>query len=142
MDVSLVQKIARGMAVTPVPSAPDEVAGIANLKGMVVTVLRVPALLGRKGSPERGPGAANVLVFKAAACGGDQMGFAVDAPGELIEIDEGRTERLEGTEEARYIPRAFEFGGALCRIIDIDSVISRFREGGGRRAVTAGRESR
>ena len=52
VDVAFIQKVERRIAIMPVPAASDSVAGITNMKGRVITVLKLPALLGR--APDNG----------------------------------------------------------------------------------------
>lgn len=139
-DVTYVQKVSR-MAVTPVPAAPEEVAGIANMKGKVVTILSIDALLG--GGEKRGKnggaeiqGIRNVsaVIFKPFNFNenGGQMGLLMDKPGDLIDIDENKiialppAESEDKAEKKICISGTAETGGKLYRIIDIGAIIERF----------------
>ena len=133
VDVTLVQKVARNMTVTPLRTAPDSVIGITNLKGRVVTVLSISALLGH-GSGKLFMDTINAVIIKAFA-NGEQMGLRIDAPGGLIEIDEEAILKppLETNAQARlYISGVAEINGVLYRIIDIESVINRFGHDSGK----------
>ncbi|MCL2480183.1 MAG: chemotaxis protein CheW [Spirochaetaceae bacterium] len=128
VDVTLVQKIIRNMAFTPVPAAPPAVVGIANIKGGIVTVLSLAELLGRK----RNMQAVNAVVFKSFTDGNDQMGLLVDHPGDLIDIEENEILPPPLSEEGgeKYcISGMAEVKGKLYRIINIDEIISRFNDG-------------
>ena len=48
VDVTYLQKVARKIAIMPVPTAQDSVAGITNIKGRVVTILCLAGLLGQR----------------------------------------------------------------------------------------------
>jgi len=132
VDVTLVEKVMRKMTVTPVPSAPDEVIGIANLKGRVVTVLSLHELLGLR---EKQKGdyyihAVKAIVFKSFSDGKDQIGLHIDEPGNLIDIDDNaiRLPSLPtGAEESFCISGIAETGNTLYRIINIDSIISKYK---------------
>jgi len=133
VDVTLVQKVTRNMAVTPVPAGPAAVVGIANLKGRIVTILSLAVLLGRAQS-NTGPDnqAISAVVFKPFAHSQDQMGLLIDKPGDLITAHEGDIlppPGINGTQAACYISGITETGGKLYRIIDIDAIMNRFREG-------------
>jgi len=131
VDVNLIEKVNRSMVVTPVPAASDAVAGITNLKGKFVTVLNIIALLERTADRNKvysGEGI-TVVVFKSFSDGNNQMGFAIDAPGELIKIprDKILPVPLEADDLAkRHFSGVTETGNRLYRIIDINSIIERF----------------
>ena len=132
VDVTRVQKVARNMVVMPVPTAPCEVVGIANMKGRVVTVLSLAALLGR--SRDKGGGISvhgakeiNAVVFKSSTDGNDQMGLLIDKPCDLIEVDDNKILPPEQC----CISGMTEVNGRLYRIINIDLISSRFKNGGG-----------
>ncbi len=125
-----VEKFARRLAVTTVPAAPREVAGIANLKGRVVTLLSLGALLEleREAIPGQGPQLVNAVIFKPVA-GAGQMGFVVDKPGDLIDAEDGRIifpQPTGGEKAPPHIAGVYEDGGTIYRIIDIHSIIRHF----------------
>lgn len=139
-DVTRVQKIARKVEVTPVPASPGEVVGIAGMKGKVVTILSVAALLGKRREARglRGMQTVNAIIFKPFQDDTDQMGLVMDRPGDLIEIQEDRISPLPlaegGTPGRTHISGVIEVDGILYRIIDMDSIIDRFKEECGYRA--------
>ena len=123
VDVTLVQKVVRNMTFTPIPAAPPAVAGIANIKGGIVTLLSLTELLGR----ERGKRAATAVVFKSLTNENDQMGLLVDQPGDLIDIEESvilPPPLPEEGEEKFCVSGIAETDGKLYRIINIDSIKS------------------
>ena len=132
-DVALVQKIERNLDVTPVPSAPKAVAGIANMKGKPITLLCAAALLNR-GLDASGdvPRKVSAVVFKPFAGEDDQMGLLIDRSGDLIEIDEAKLippPLVDNVETAFYISGVYELDGTLYRLLDIEAIIGRFRNG-------------
>ena len=126
VDVTLVEKVVRNVAVTPIPAAPRAVAGLANIKGGVVTMLCLAELFGRKGFKQT----RSAVVFKPSTDGNDQMGILVDKPGALIDINDNEIlpPPLEKKEEKSIITGIAEVGGELYRIISIDEIIDRFRD--------------
>jgi purine-binding chemotaxis protein CheW len=136
VDVTLVQKVARNLAVTPVPAAPEAIVGIANMKGRVVTVLSLAALFGRgrdKITGEKGAHIINAVVFKPFTEGDDQMGLFIDRPGDLIDISDKKILPLSlktGAEEKFYLSGTAEVESNLYRIINIEAIIKRFADGG------------
>jgi purine-binding chemotaxis protein CheW len=136
VDVNLVRRVVRNMAVTPVPAAPDEIIGITSEKGRVVTVFSLPVLLGNKNNKnktERRGDLIDAIIFKSFSDsdGENQMGLRIDKPGELIDIDDGAIRPpllATGAEESFCISGFAEAGSVLYRIIDVASVINRYRD--------------
>ena len=131
VDVTLVQKVARKLAITPVPSSPEEVIGIANLKGRVITVLSLDKILDDKQSCEA-ERYINTIVFKAGSGSEDQMGLAVDRPGNLVDIDTNdiRPPPLNANDRGSFCISAIaEIDNSFYRIIDIDSIYKKFTAG-------------
>jgi len=135
VDVTLVQKVVRRMSITPVPSAPEAVAGIANMKGRVVTVINLTQLLGHKKKKRRGSSAddVNAIVFKTKFDNDDQMGLIIDKPGNLIDIEDSaiRSPPLTtGMDESICISGIAEVDNNFYRIIDLNSISQRYMDSG------------
>ena len=127
VDVTKVERVVRNMAWTRVPAAPAAVAGIANLKGGIVTLLSLSELLGR-GSSEQ---ALHAVIFKSFKKENGQMGLLVDSPGDLIDIIESDmlpSGVAAAGEESSIISGLAEIEGKLYRIIDVDSIPDRFKD--------------
>ena len=129
VDVMRIQKVVRNMAFTPVPAAPDEVVGIANLKGGIVTLISLAELFGHSRSAK----AVHAVIFKSSTGENSQMGLLVDSPGNLVTIDETgiipphfTAEECEKT----FISGLAEVEGMLYRIIDIDAIKNKLKERG------------
>jgi len=128
VDVTLVQMVARMLAITPVPSAPEEIVGIANLKGKVVTVLSLSKLLDTE-RPNETVLYANTIVFKYGSSLEDQMGLAVERPGNLIEIDIDAIRSppvSTDTEEGFCISGVIEIDDLFYRILDVESILRKY----------------
>jgi len=131
VDVTLVQKVARKLAITPVPSAPEEIVGIANLKGRVVTVLSLTKLLGATGQGHDNL-YVNTIVFKSSTNSEDQMGLAIEKPGNLITIGENAIRSpnaAQGVAEDFCISGVTEIGDSFYRIIDIEAIEKKYAIG-------------
>ena len=131
VDVTLVQKVARKLTITPVPSAPDEVVGIANMKGRVVTILSLIRLLdGEEECPAKN--LINTIVFKSDSSSEDQMGLAIEKPGILIDFSDSaiRSPPLsEGKEEGFCISGIAEVDDRIYRIINLDLIRQKYMTG-------------
>lgn len=80
VDVRNVQEILRGAAVTPVPHAPDSVAGLINLRGQIATTLDLRVRLGVR-TTDDAP-STHVVVRNR----GEQVSLLVDRVGEVIDV--------------------------------------------------------
>ena len=131
VDVTLVEKVARKLAITPVPSAPYEVIGIANLKGRVVTIMSLIRLLGiDEGKSDELN--LNSIVFKSGSGGDNQLGLAVEKPGNLIDITDDAVRMpnvTTGTEESFCISGVTEIDDKFYRIIDIEAIQRKYSHG-------------
>ena len=136
VDVTLVQKVTRKMTVTPIPTAPDAIVGIANIKGRVVTLLSLCELLGRKRKRDDEPGsyAVDAVIFKPFHGGGDQIGLVIEKRGNLIDIDDNAvclpSLTTGATEERFCISGIAEADNKLYRIISPDSIIEKYKHTG------------
>ena len=159
VDITLVQKVARRMTVTPIQTAPDAVIGIANMKGSVITLISLFELLGRRERRGKGRNAetVNAVIFKSLSSREDQMGLIIDKPGGLIDIDEdmirppapatgatpvqitgatpvpttGATPvQITGVCESFCISGLADIGDRLYRIISVDAIIRKYDQYG------------
>jgi len=136
VDVDLVQKVMTKMSVTPVPSSPDEVIGISNLKGRVITIFNLYRLLGQteRRSMEYSYTAVKAVIFKPIFANDDQIGLLINKPGSLIDIDDNtiRSSSMEqGADENFCISGIAEVNNKLYRIINIESIINKYKLNGG-----------
>lgn len=129
VDVSLVRQVARNMTFSPVPAAPEEVVGITNIKGRVVTVLSLASLLGRGAlTAAELSGTVCAIILKPVS-GGDIMGIYIDKPGEIIDINDDAilpSTLTIGEEEKRCISGMAEVEGRLYRILNIEAITNMF----------------
>ena len=140
VNVTGVMKVVRNIATTPVPAVSDEVVGIVNLKGMVITILSLPALLGYKQVEDKHDvNTINAVIFKPIVDGSDQMGLLIDTPGDLITIDTERIRPLPVNvtfEEKQILSGLADVDEQLYRIVDIPSIVNRFSDSGSTAATT------
>jgi purine-binding chemotaxis protein CheW len=74
---------------TRVPLAPDDIAGVINLRGRIVTAIDLRRRLGVSSAGGRGPMAVGI------ESGGESYGLVIDAVGEVLK---------PGTETAEAVP--------------------------------------
>jgi len=121
IDVASVQEVVVGREIFPVPLAPPEVAGLVNLRGQIVTVvdLRRRLALDEGQAPERPA----LIVLRRDRT---PVALAVDAPGEVTEVDEATfeppPETLRG-EIRKLIPGAHALENGLLLLLDLERVL-------------------
>ncbi len=82
VDVSRVQEALKIQAHTPVPHAPNTVAGLVNLRGQVVLMVDLRARLGRAPyGPDDEP------MMMVVNIDGEPISLLVDAVGDVLELD-------------------------------------------------------
>jgi len=135
IDVSLVQTVVRKIPVTPVPTAPDEIVGIANFKGRVITVLSLHRFLEFvEAKPENKHGGVySTVIFKPLYGDEDQLGLAIDKAGDLIDILVSEVKPyVHPSQEEGYscISSIVEIDGTLYRIVDLHQISDRYKSAG------------
>jgi len=140
VDVTGVMKVVRNIPTTSVPAVSDDVVGIINLKGMVITILSLPALLGYKQTEDmHTSNSINAVIFKPIMDSSDQMGLLIDTPGDLITIDTDKIRPLPVNvtfEEKQILSGLADVEGKLYRIVDTASIVNRFFDSGSAAAAT------
>ena len=134
-DVRLVEKVTRKMILTQLAAAPHVINGLVNLKGRVITAFNLYQILGRKERRNAGrkSDTVNAIVFNSFSGEEDQMCLIINKPGELIELDDETVSPpvlATGAEESFCISGIAEKDNKLYRIIDIDSIINRYKTNG------------
>lgn len=123
VSISDVREIVRMQSITPVPSAPDYVQGVVNLRGQVIPVINLAKRLGLPVQPATP--ATRIVVAQA---GQDTVGVIVDSvvkvthiPGEDIEIPEALAR--QGAEFS-HITGIAKVEDGLITLIDLEHAIS------------------
>ena len=121
IDVTRVREVLRPQALTRVPLAPPQIAGLVNLRGEIVTALDLRVALGRR---QRGPGERPMNVVVTTEHG--HVSMLVDAVSDVLEIDEGAFERTPSTLRGSVgdlIRGAYKLDGRLLLELDLDAAI-------------------
>src|SRR5919107_1985872 len=117
VPASDVAEVIRPPAVTRVPLGPKSLVGVANLRGAVMPVVSLRALLGTEGEPPVSP---RVIVIDR----GSPVGLVIDEVTALGAVDGvGETDRPDDGAPARLI----NLDGLLAR--DFGSLVRRARQG-------------
>lgn len=121
VDIRQVQEINRHVQTTPVPHAPDFVQGVVNLRGDVVTVLDLRAVLGLDTSSTTSESRCVVLSWH-----GEKTGLLVDRVAEVVSTRAGDIEAPPpnvGGVDARYLRGIIQLENELLVVLDVDAVL-------------------
>lgn len=80
LPIDSITVVYQNVAIVPVPCVPPFVAGIANVRGHLVSVLDLAALLGLES------GGTTEAALVVAQAGDANIGFRIEAVGEVIEL--------------------------------------------------------
>lgn len=118
VDVLKVQEVLRYQTMTPVPRASDDVAGLINLRGQIVTAVE---LRQRLGMPERSPDKLpmNVIVHSEEG----PLSLLVDEIGDVLDVPLETLDPCPETmaeQASRFLSGIHKLDGALLAILDVD----------------------
>lgn len=88
IDVTLIKEFNRNVEYTPVPGAYPHILGLFNMRGQVVTLYNLEMLLGLEDTGEN----KMICVILKVPRDPDQVGFFVNQPGDVIDIDVSESE--------------------------------------------------
>ncbi|WP_248927017.1 chemotaxis protein CheW [Paenibacillus hamazuiensis] len=91
LDISKVKEISRHADFTPVPDAPEHIAGLLNMRGKIVTLFDLAKLLGHP--PADGIRRTACIILKNTEDEPDYAGLLIDRPDSVIDIEEAFCER-------------------------------------------------
>ncbi|RLA23627.1 MAG: chemotaxis protein CheW [Gammaproteobacteria bacterium] len=122
INVMQVQEVLRITEIAPVPGAPDEVVGIINLRGNVVTVLNTRNRFGL--GPKELDDASRIIVIES---GGQVVGILVDSVSEVVDLYDSDIElapNVGNKENAKYIQGVCSRDGQLLILVDLNRFLS------------------
>lgn len=112
--------------VTPVPCAPNEIVGLLNLRGRVVTALCMRKRLGRPVDLECDADEKCELVAVGIDDGGEAYALIVDAVGEVMRLDQSTFEPVPVHLDRSWAALAagvHRLDGRLLVVLDVDAVL-------------------
>ncbi len=121
-DVSTVHDVFRLEALTPVPLARPDVAGLLNLRGRIVTAVDARRRLGLAPREQGYAGAMAIGVER----GGESYGLVVDRVGDVLRLDGEQFEETPASldEGWREVSRGiFRLKGELLVELDMDRML-------------------
>lgn len=125
MNVSLVREVIGARAVTRVPGTPAVMRGLANVRGMVVTVLDLATALGSR--PEAAPRTQMPGSIVLLEHSGRVVGLAVDSVRDVRPLDDvGLVEDGNAFRDDTVFVRGLaSAGGELVTLLDVAALLSR-----------------
>jgi purine-binding chemotaxis protein CheW len=118
IDVTLVKEINRNVDYSSVPGSQEHIVGFLNMRGQVVTLFNLAKLLELDEETEqRG---LTCIILKTPK-DPDQVGFLIDRPGDVIEVDKESCELPPanvGALECEFINSVVKLKDELLMIID------------------------
>lgn len=123
VNVSEIREVFCPQAITPVPRAPDGIAGLLNLRGRIVTMIDCRARLGLSARDTDEPAMALGLEV-----GSELFGVLVDTVGEVLRLDVQAMEPPPGHLDPQWrtlIRGVYQLEDQLLAILDARDLIGR-----------------
>ena len=121
LPIECVQDVFKPINITRVPLAAPEIAGVLNLRGRIVTAIRLSNRLDLESrADETAPMAIGI------ECGAESFGLLVDAVGEVLKLPDGDREANPinlDRKLARVSAGVFRLDGQLLVVLDVDRVL-------------------
>lgn len=121
IPVLKVQDVLGPQRITPIPLAPDEVAGSLNLRGRIVTAIDLRTRLGLTGGSDESDEMSIVVDHH-----GELYSLMVDAVGEVLKMSAADFERNPATLDPvwrRYSEGVYRLAQGLLVVLDIDTLL-------------------
>lgn len=121
LPIALVHEVFVPEAITRVPLAPSEIAGVLNLRGRIVTMVAMRRLLSL-------PDAEGAPMAVGIEHHGEAFGLIIDDVGEVLSLDAARREPNPANLDPRWAQVAagvHRLSGDLMLILNVDLVLAR-----------------
>jgi len=123
INLTLIKEINRDIEYTVVPDAKPYIVGLFNMRGQIVTLFNIATLMGIK--EDAGLLKNTCIILKAAANDPNQVGFIIDKPGDVIDINKEEWETPPANViglDGKYIHRVVKQDDKLLMIIDPERI--------------------
>jgi purine-binding chemotaxis protein CheW len=125
LDAAGVQEVIRLGAVTPVRHASDEVAGVINLRGKIVTLLDIGMILGLGRAPASRDSRVFIVEDRT-----EFLGLLVDRVGEVLEVEPDLEEPLPvniPAARARFFSGVYRADGHVIAVLNPITLLAESR---------------
>ncbi|MDD2473547.1 MULTISPECIES: chemotaxis protein CheW [unclassified Methanoculleus] len=112
LDIQIAREIVEMMPITPLPRAPEYLAGIINLRGEITNIIDLRNLLGLPESEEAD--SRKIIVLMPDVAGGSNVGIIVDDVHGVISVRDDQIEHInEGITSSisSYVKAIIKIGG-------------------------------
>ena len=123
LDIKIVKEINRNIEYTPVPDAPPHIIGLLNMRGQVVTIFNLAKLIGYEQQSKK----SNCIILKSETNDPDYIGFLIDSPGFVVEVDNNECEPPPANiskKEKKFISKIAKLEKELLRIINWEAILN------------------
>lgn len=119
----LIREINRNVEYTSVPGAKPYIVGLFNMRGQVVTLFDLAQLIGLRQDQEIHR--STCIILKAPANDPNQIGFLIDKPGDVIDLEQEECEippaNVVGL-EGEYISQVVKLKDKLLIILEPEKI--------------------
>ena len=125
IDAAGVQEVIRLSSVTPVRHASEEVTGVINLRGKIVTLLDIGMILGLGKAPATRDSRVFIVEDRT-----EFLGLLVDRVGEVFEVDPSREEPLPANipaARARFFRGVYRADGHIIALLNPITLLAESR---------------
>ncbi len=123
VEINNVQEIIRMPAITKIPQAPDYVKGVINLRGRIITVINLNAMMGMASREQD----ENTRIIVANVTD-TVMGFVVDSVSEVLRLPAKNVEPAPSVIASKismeYLRGVGKMDNRLLILLDLDKVLS------------------
>lgn len=116
-----VAEVTLPLAVASLPSAPEWLFGIANLRGEIITVLDLPKILGAKSVNLTGK---TKFIILQAKDGAASFAFAVDKVSEILALSNGQIEACREEAAAPYVFGKTAHPNGVLHLLDVEKMLA------------------
>ena len=122
IDIEWVQEILRAQEMTPVPLAPEYVAGLINLRGQIIMALHLKKLIYNQTSALK-PDSMNLVVRHDE----DVISLLIDDVGDVLELNRDEMRNVPPTLttiKAEYLRGVYPLNDRLLLVLNMEKVLT------------------
>ena len=109
LDINIAREIVEMMPITPVPRAPEHIAGIINLRGEITNILNLNYLMGLP--PGEEVENRKIIVLVPEAANGSNVGLIVDDVQSVLQVSEEDIDQMdEAMSREAYVKGIIKIG--------------------------------
>lgn len=123
IDISYVDNIVRMQHITRVPSTPDYIKGVINLRGEIVPIMNLRLKMGLEEVEETK--ASRIIIIKMEQIG--KVGLIVDCVKEVMTLSDDQMESIKydnKEEVTHFVSAVGKVGDNIVSLLDLNTVIA------------------